>query len=149
MIEALISRGATTPTSMTTVNIQDEPKHQGKEMVRRTPRQRRTLVMVFGLVVIAALGAFLAVVLLRDRRQEASAPAGLQRFDNLSRNHTYDPVTYEQSPRSAEITTLSARAYGHCRYTSCDDEQYRLEGRMIGRYVRKRIKEVLAMTFSS
>ena len=98
MIEALISRGATTPTNMTTVNTQDEPKHQGKEMVRRTPRQRRTLVMVFGLVVIAALGAFLAVVLLSDRRQEASAPAGLQRFDNLSRNHTYDPVTYEQSP---------------------------------------------------
>ena len=51
-----------------------------------------------GLVVIAALGAFLAVVLLSDRRQEASEPAGVQSFENLSRNHTYEPVTYEQSP---------------------------------------------------
>ena len=76
----------------------DKSNHHEKEPVGRTPKQRRTLVIVFGLVVIAALGAFLAVVLLSDRRQEASAPAGLQRFDNLSRNHTYDPVTYEQSP---------------------------------------------------
>ncbi len=53
---------------------------------------------MFGLVVIAALGAFLAVVLLSYRSQEASEPAGVQSFDNLSRNHTYDPVTYEQSP---------------------------------------------------
>ena len=83
---------------MTTVNTQDEPKRHGKEPVGRTLRQRRALVLVFSLIVTAALGAFLAVVLLSDRRQEASAPAGLQRFDNLSRNHTYDPVTYEQSP---------------------------------------------------
>jgi hypothetical protein len=75
----------------------DESKRYAKEPVGRTPRQRRTLVIVFGLVVIAALGAFLAVVLLSDRSQEASEPAGVQSFDNLSRNHTYDPVTYEQS----------------------------------------------------
>ena len=53
---------------------------------------------MFGLVVIAALGAFLAVVLFTDRRQEASEPAGVQSFENLTRNHTYEPVTYEQSP---------------------------------------------------
>jgi Protein of unknown function (DUF3105) len=56
------------------------------------------LVIVVGLVAIAALGAFLAVVLLSDRRQEASEPAGVQSFENLSRNHTYEPITYEQSP---------------------------------------------------
>jgi len=57
---------------------------------------------VFGLVVIAALGAFLAVILLSDRRQEGSEPAGVQSFENLSRKHTYDPVTYEQSPPVGE-----------------------------------------------
>ena len=76
----------------------DKVNHHEKELVGRTPKQRRTLVIVFGLVVIAALGAFLAVVLLSDRSQEASEPAGVQSFDNLSRNHTYDQVTYEQSP---------------------------------------------------
>jgi hypothetical protein len=76
----------------------DKSNHHEKELVGRTLRQRRTLVIVFGLVVIAALGAFLAVVLLSDRSQEASEPAGVQSFDDLSRNHTYDPVAYEQSP---------------------------------------------------
>ena len=56
------------------------------------------LVVVFGSVVVAALGGFLAVLLLSDRRQEASEPAGVQSYENLSRTHTYDPVTYEQSP---------------------------------------------------
>ncbi len=55
------------------------------------------LVIVFALMV-AALGGFLAVVFLSDRRQEASQPARVQSFENLSRTHTYDPVTYEQSP---------------------------------------------------
>src|SRR5215203_3576118 len=56
------------------------------------------LVIVFALVVVAALGGFLAVLLLSDRGQEASEPAGVQSYENLSRTHTYDPVTYEQSP---------------------------------------------------
>lgn len=38
------------------------------------------------------------MLLLSDRRQEASEPAGVQSYENLSRTHTYDPVTYEQSP---------------------------------------------------
>jgi hypothetical protein len=83
---------------MTPNSSQDESKRRGTETVGLTPSQRRTRVIVFGLVVIAALGAFLAVVLLSDRRQEALEPAGVQSFENLSRNHTYDPVTYEQSP---------------------------------------------------
>ncbi len=83
---------------MTPANTQDEPERHGKETVGRAPRWRRILVIVLGLIVVAALGGFLAVVLLSDRRQEASEPAGVQRFENLSRNHTYDPVTYEQSP---------------------------------------------------
>src|SRR5215212_9691283 len=85
-------------TDMTPANTQDEPERHGKETVRRAPRRRRILVIVLGLIVVAALGGFLAVVLLSDRRQEASEPAGVQSFENLSRNHTYDPVTYEQSP---------------------------------------------------
>ena len=60
---------------------------------KRALKSRGKLVIVVGLVVIAALGAFLAVVLLSDRRQEASEPAGVQSFENLSRNHTEDPVT--------------------------------------------------------
>src|SRR5215207_7935776 len=94
----MISEGDIIPTSMTPTNTKDESKRHGKETLGRTPRQRRTLVIVVGLVVIAALGAFLAVVLLSDRRQEASEPAGVQSFENLSRNHTYEPVTNEQSP---------------------------------------------------
>ena len=38
------------------------------------------------------------MVLLSGSPQEASEPAGVESFDNLSRNHTYDPVSYEQSP---------------------------------------------------
>ena len=83
---------------MTPTNTQDESKLHGKGLIGRTSRLRRTLVIVFGLVVIAALGAFLAVLLLSDRHQEASEPAGVQSFENLSRTHTYDPVTYEQTP---------------------------------------------------
>jgi hypothetical protein len=94
----LISKGDTIPTDMTPTNTQEESKRHGKDTAGLTPRRRRTLVIVFGVVVIAVLGGFLAVVLLSGRSQEASEPAGVQSFDNLSRNHTYDPVTYEQSP---------------------------------------------------
>jgi|SRR4051794_39676711 len=98
MIEALISKGDTIPTVMTPTSPRDESERHRNESVGRGPRQRSTLVIVVGLVVIAAVGAFLAVVLLSDRRQEASEPAGVQSFENVSRKHTYDPVTYEQSP---------------------------------------------------
>ena len=79
-------------------NTQEESKRLGKRTGGQASRRRRTLVIVVGLFVVAALVAFLAVVLLSDRSQEASEPAGVQSFENLSRNHTYDPVTYEQSP---------------------------------------------------
>ena len=45
------------------------------------------LVIVFALVVVAALGGFLAVLLLSDRGQEVSEPAGVQSYENLSRTH--------------------------------------------------------------
>ena len=90
---SVIHQGDTIPKAMMPTNPRDESKRHGNETLGRTPRQRRTLVIVVGLVVIAALGAFLAVVLLSDRRQEASEPAGVQSFENLSRNHTYEPVT--------------------------------------------------------
>jgi len=96
--KALIGKTDTIPTSMISNNTQDESKRQEKQTGGQAPRRPRTLVIVFGLFVIAALGGFLAVVLLSDRSQEVSEPAGAQSFENLSRNHTYDPVTYEQSP---------------------------------------------------
>jgi Protein of unknown function (DUF3105) len=71
--------------------------HHAEHQVGRVS-YRRTLVIVFGLVVIAALGAFLAVVLLSDRSQEASEPPGVHSFENLSRTHTYNRVTYDQNP---------------------------------------------------
>jgi len=62
-----------------------------------TPRRRLGLIF-FGVVAVVALGALAGVVLLSNSGQEASEPAGVESFDNLSRNHTYDPVSYEQSP---------------------------------------------------
>lgn len=82
---------------MTSGNTQDESHRHENRMVGRIHR-RRTPLIVFGLIAVAALGAFVAVVLLSDRRQEALEPAGVQSFENLSRTHTSDPVTYEQSP---------------------------------------------------
>jgi Protein of unknown function (DUF3105) len=82
---------------MAPANAQDQSDRQVKPRIRRA-HQRRMPVMVFGLIVVAALGAFIAVVLLSERHQEASEPAGVQSFENLSRTHTYDPVTYEQTP---------------------------------------------------
>src|SRR5215210_4777445 len=80
-------------------SAQGESHRQLKPAVRRAPRRRwGMLVIVFALVVVAALGGFLAVLLLSDRGQEVSEPAGVQSYENLSRTHTYGPVTYEQSP---------------------------------------------------
>ncbi len=39
-----------------------------------------------------------ALLFMEHSRQVASEPSGVESFENLSRTHTYDPVTYEQTP---------------------------------------------------
>jgi hypothetical protein len=59
--------------------------------------KRRLVIMIF--IVVAVLGGFLAIVLIdRSQRAASEPPAGVQTFENLSRNHTTDPVSYQQSP---------------------------------------------------
>jgi hypothetical protein len=82
---------------MTLDNGQDESDRHEKEKAGRAHR-RLTLAIVFALIVVAALGAFITVVLLSDRRQETSDLEGVQSFDDLSRKHTDGYVTYEQRP---------------------------------------------------
>jgi hypothetical protein len=76
---------------------QDESDRHEKETVGGA-RRRQTLVIVFGLIVMAALAAFVTVVLLSNRHQETSELQGVKSFDNLSREHTDGYVTYEQTP---------------------------------------------------
>src|SRR5829696_7177162 len=85
----LLVRRSCNPDTMTpSGSAQDASHRQLKPAAGRTPRRRwGMLVVVFGSVVVAALGGFLAVLLLSDRRQEASEPAGVQSYENLSRTH--------------------------------------------------------------
>ena|SRR5215208_3235257 len=68
-------------------------------------RGRRTWIIVT-IIVLILIGSFVAVVL-GDRGQQAASqpPEGVQTFENLSREHTQDPVAYEQTPPVGGITT--------------------------------------------
>jgi hypothetical protein len=61
-------------------------------------RGRRTWIIV-SLIALVLIGAFVAVILV-DRSQQAASqpPEGVETFENLSRNHTQDPVSYDQTP---------------------------------------------------
>jgi hypothetical protein len=97
---------------MSSGNTQDESHRHENRTVGRTHR-RRTPLIVFGLIVVAALGAFVAVVvLLSDRRQEAAEPAGVQSFENLSRTHT--------SGRKRPPRTRSSRRIALARQTGLE-----------------------------
>ncbi|MDX6381785.1 MAG: hypothetical protein QOI57_2809 [Rubrobacteraceae bacterium] len=63
------------------------------------PRRRTWTWIIVAIIVLILIGAFLAVVLV-DRGQQAASqpPEGVQTFENLSRNHTPNPVSYEQTP---------------------------------------------------
>ena len=53
--------------------------------------------MAFGLIAVAALGAFVAVVFANDRG-ESSDPPGVESFEDLSIGHKEGSITYEQIP---------------------------------------------------
>jgi hypothetical protein len=62
-------------------------------------RDRRWLgLVVVGVLALAALGGAIAVILLIDRSQAPPDLPGVESFENLSREHTYGPVSYEQDP---------------------------------------------------
>ena len=82
---------------MTSANIQEKSDRHEKPRDSNA-HQQTTPVIAFGLIMVATLATFIAVVLLNERAQEASEPTGVESFENLSRTHTYDPVTYEQTP---------------------------------------------------
>jgi hypothetical protein len=60
-------------------------------------RVRRSWIVLAVILVIVVVG-FAAVVFLSNRSQAASEPSRTESFSNLSREHTYDSVSYEQSP---------------------------------------------------
>ena len=69
-----------------------------KGMVGRA-RRLPLRTVVIGAILVAVLGGFLAIVLI-DRSQQAASepPEGVESFGNLSRNHTQNPVSYDQTP---------------------------------------------------
>ena len=67
-------------------------------MIAKEGKSKRGLIIII-LIGVILLSGFLAIVLI-DRGQKGASepPAGVQTFENLSRNHTTDPVSYPQSP---------------------------------------------------
>jgi hypothetical protein len=59
---------------------------------------RLGLLIVSGVILFCALGGVLAAVALNNQPRAAPAPPGVESFDNLSREHTDEPVSYEQNP---------------------------------------------------
>ncbi len=56
--------------------------------------------IIVGVIALAMIGAFVAVVI-ADARQGGTAsgePEGVETFEDLSRDHTNQPVSYEQDP---------------------------------------------------
>ncbi len=56
--------------------------------------------IIVGVIALAVVGAFVAVVI-ADARQGGTAsgePEGVETFEGLSRDHTNQPVSYEQDP---------------------------------------------------
>ena len=69
-----------------------------KGMVGRA-RRLPLRTVVIGAILLAVLGAFIAVAVVDNMRKAASAPReGVESFGNLSRNHTQNPVSYGQTP---------------------------------------------------
>jgi Protein of unknown function (DUF3105) len=81
---------------MSSIGEQGGPDGYEKETVGRSHRWRIPVV-AFVLIAVAALGAFVAVVLANDRG-ESSDPPGVESFDDLSVGHKEGSITYEQIP---------------------------------------------------
>jgi hypothetical protein len=80
------------------VNEQGEADPQEKETLGGS-RRRWILATVFGLITLAALGTFVAVVLVSERRQASSSDLpGVESFENLSVEHKNGSITYKQIP---------------------------------------------------
>ncbi len=74
----------------------------------RVMGSRRTSVIV-AVVAVALLGVFIAVVIVdRGQRAGRTPPEGVETFEDLSRDHTPENVSYPQTPRSAG-TTIGGR----------------------------------------
>ena len=82
---------------MSSIGEQGEPDGYEKETVGRSHRWRIPPVVAFGLIAVAALGAFVAVVFANDRG-ESSDPPGVESFVDLSIGHKEGSITYEQIP---------------------------------------------------
>ena len=55
--------------------------------------------IVIGLIVLAFIAGFVALVVIDSRQQSASGPPeGVEEFDVASREHVQGPVSYEQTP---------------------------------------------------
>lgn len=70
----------------------------GRQATGRVGKERSWGAIVGGLIVVAVLGAFVAVVVVDIRQGPAAAPSGVEEFEGASRDHTQSPVSYEQIP---------------------------------------------------
>jgi multidrug efflux pump subunit AcrA (membrane-fusion protein) len=78
---------------------QKQAERAAQRKAERERKQRRQRLRRYGIIalIVAILGGALAAAVIADRR-EASQIEGLQSFNDLGRDHTEDPVEYEQTP---------------------------------------------------
>ena len=68
-----------------------------KGVVGKRPRLPLRAVVIGG-ILVAVIGAFIAVILVNSRQQAASTPEGVESFAIPSRNHVEGTVSYPQTP---------------------------------------------------
>ena len=70
-----------------------------KKKLRQRNHQRNQAIKVIAILSVAAALIFLVVSTTSDKESETSRPVeGVQSFPNLERDHTDEPVAYEQDP---------------------------------------------------
>lgn len=70
-----------------------------KKKLRQRNHQRNQAIRVIAILSVAAALIFLVVSTTSDKESETSRPVeGVQSFPNLERDHTDEPVAYEQDP---------------------------------------------------
>ncbi len=74
-----------------------EPGQPVKGVVGKRPRLPLRAVVIGG-ILVAVIGAFIAVILVNSRQQAASTPEGVESFAIPSRNHVEGTVSYPQTP---------------------------------------------------
>lgn len=78
---------------MKTSSRTNQSRRMAQQQKRRNTRILRTAAMAAGIMILVV-----AVLLLTNRQPAAAQIDGVQEFTNLSREHTTDPVTYDQVP---------------------------------------------------